>query len=645
MMQLVVSGRIRLVVATALGVAFALLALHGNWFGSIDLKVYDLGLSARPQPKSTSDVVVVALDKYSRQKAFAPPEFPISAHVEEHARVIDRLTAAGVKAVAFDVLFDQLAPDLDVSALAASFTQSGRVCAAGAIERQTLALRSDGSAITEERLVIPSPRLVDSLYCIGLVNMPLDADGVARRGSYGRAFQGKAVPSMPVVLARAAEGKPVGGPCSEVGHSGDSTFYIDYRLVRSGITLIPYAEVLLSDGWQDTVRGRVVLVGVTEMGLSDIYDAPLAGLGGAAQDTRLAGVVVLANATQTLISKSLVWPLARGYGLALCVGLAVVASVIALGRRLAVSVGLILGLLVCLVAAGILMSALRLSILPMGAFLSVTLFTAAAALLAGYIQTRVMAQLQRQELDEISTDLKKAAEIQQSLQPESIPAMEGVALAGFQIPCKEIGGDYYDVLDLGNDRVGLLIADVCGKGVAAALLMSNLQSNVRQLAPAAGSTRQLVTDLNRAAIRVFTEGRFVTLLYGVLDRRSLEFSYCSAGHMPPIMCRADGEVVDLPPGGLPMGLLSEFRWEEQKVQLAIGDILFMYTDGLSEAAREKAEDLYGEDRIKAYLKANRERTPDELNRGIVQEAREFSRSEHLADDITLLTLKIGTHPI
>jgi serine phosphatase RsbU (regulator of sigma subunit)/CHASE2 domain-containing sensor protein len=645
MKQLLASGRIRLVVAAALGSGFALLALHGNWFRSVDLRVYDLGLSVRTQPVSSSDVVLVALDKYSRQKAFAPPEFPISAHVREHSQVVDRLIAAGAKAIAFDVLFDQLAPDVDVSSLASSFRRSDRICVAAAIEKQALALRGDGSAITEERLVVPSSRLGDGPHCVGLVNMPLDADGVARRGSYGRTFQGRMVSGMPVVLAVAAEGKPLSGPCGDVGFSGDSTFYIDYRLVKSGITQIPYADVLLSEGWQGTVRDRVVIVGVTENALSDIYDAPLAGLSGAAQDDRIAGVLVLAHAAQTLISRSLVWPLGRAYGLGLAIGLAVLASLIALGKRLAVSVAIILGLLVALVAAGILTSALRLSILPVGALLTVTLFTGATGLLAGYIQTRVMSQLQQRELDEISTDLRKAAEIQQSLQPESIPAMAGIAVAGLQIPCKEIGGDYYDVLDLGNDRLGLLIADVCGKGVAAALLMSNLQSNVRQLAPTAASTRQLVIDLNRAAVRVFTDGRFVTLLYAVLERRSLELSYCSAGHMPPILCRADGETVDLPPGGIPMGFLPEFRWEEHKVQLGAGDIVFMYTDGLSEAVMRKTEDLFGEARIKTYLEANREKSPDDINRGIVGQAQEFSRSEHLADDITLLTLKIGTHSI
>ena len=649
MTRLLSSARTRFVVVTALGLGFALLALHGRWFRAVDLKVYDIGLSVRPERALPSDVVVVALDKYSRQKAIAPPEFPISAHIREHARVIDRLTAAGARVVALDILFDQMAADLDVQPLATSLEQSGRVCAAGAIERQTLAQRSDGSAITEERLVVPISRLGDGLCCIGLVNMPLDADGVARRGSYGRAFQGRWVPSMPSILAVAARGEGIGtSPDLEaaldvdrsVARVGDSTFYIDYRSAKSGITIIPYADVLLSDGWQSQVRDRVVLVGVTEYGLSDIYQSPVAGLFGSGPDERLPGALVLAYAAQTLISRSLVWPLARPYAVSLCIGLALAASAAALGKRIFASGGLVLALIVAILAVGVLMSALRVTLLPAGVAAGVTLFTGVVGLLVGYVQTRVAAQLQQRELAEITDDLKKAAQIQQSLQPASMPVVQGVRLSGFQIACKEIGGDYYDVLDLGAGRVGLIIADVCGKGISAALLMSNLQSKVRQLAPAADSACKVVEALNRASVRVFTEGRFVTLIYAILDPGKKEFSYCSAGHMPPIRCRAGGEVGDLPQGGIPVGILPDFAWRDETVRLEPGDVLFMYTDGLSEAKAEKTEDLYGEDRIKAYLAANRDKNPEELNLGIVDAARGFSGSEHLADDITVLTLKM-----
>jgi sigma-B regulation protein RsbU (phosphoserine phosphatase) len=109
--------------------------------------------------------------------------------------------------------------------------------------------------------------------------------------------------------------------------------------------------------------------------------------------------------------------------------------------------------------------------------------------------------------------------------------------------------------------------------------------------------------------------------------------------MPPIVCQADGEIVDLPQGGIPIGILPDFPWQEHATSLASGDLLFTYTDGLSEAGRKKTGELFGEDRIRAFLKANREMAPDDLNRAIVREAQSFSGSAHLADDITLLSLK------
>jgi serine phosphatase RsbU (regulator of sigma subunit) len=291
-------------------------------------------------------------------------------------------------------------------------------------------------------------------------------------------------------------------------------------------------------------------------------------------------------------------------------------------------------------ACGIVAAALRLTILPSGLVLSVTFVTAIMGLFVNYMRTRFESQIQEKELQEISSDLKKAAAIQQRLQPAKLPSVEGLKLAGFQIPCKEIGGDYYDVIDLEDGRIGLLIADVCGKGISAALLMSNLQSSFRQLALNTVSPMQLVTDLNAIASQIFSEGRFVTLLYAIVDPAGKRFSYCSAGHMPPLVCRAGGELVQLERGGLPIGVFPDSEWGQHEFQLQNGDLVFMYTDGLSEATKRKTEELYGEDRIRAYMEANCHKMPDEFNRNIVQEALRFSGSDHLDDDITLLTLRI-----
>ena len=626
---------IRFALAVGIGAVFAVLAFQYHWFAGLDLKVYDLGLSIRPGLGREPDVVIVSLDRYSRANALPPPEFPVSAHVEQHAVAVRRLSEAGARVMAMDILFDQIDPGLDVTRFRAALEEAGTVCLAAAIERVTLAVRAEGTAIVEERLVIPASSIPADHYCMGLVNMPVDQDLAVRRSSYGQTFQKEFIPSMPAALAAAFSG----GAPPEAGH--EATFFIDYRIMQGGLPVVSYFDVIEGEGWQETVRDRIVLIGVTENSLSDVYQMPVRGLPGTEHGNKLPGVLILAYATQTLVSGSLVTHLPDGGGLPLAIGLAAVVALVASGRRLALSAGLILVVLFGVLICGVLAVALRLTILPSALMLVVALMTAAAGLTVNYLHARFRSEVQERELEEISSDLRKAAAIQKRLQPESMPAVEGLDIAGLQIPCKEIGGDYYDVIDLGQGRIGLMIADVCGKGISAALLMSNLQSNFRQLAPVAGSPRKLVVDLNSIACQVFSEGRFVTLLYAILDVPNRRLTYSSAGHMPPLLCRSDGKVIQLEPGGIPIGPFPDFDWDEHEVDLHSGDLIFMYTDGLSEATDRKTEEMFDERRIEAYLRSNCGKMPDELNRGIVGEARAFSKSEALDDDITLLSVRLG----
>jgi serine phosphatase RsbU (regulator of sigma subunit) len=464
--------------------------------------------------------------------------------------------------------------------------------------------------------------------------MPVDADLSVRRSSRGAMFQGEWIPSMPVMLSGAFRGEDPGMPQEQ------EPFYIDYRFVSGGLTTIPYVDILTTEGWQDLVRDRVVLIGVTENSLSDVYEMPIRGIPGMEHGNKLPGVLILGYATQTLIRGSLVGPLLPLYGLLLGILMALITSLTALEKRLLLSAGLAIAAILGMLIIGILVTALRITILPSGLLLSVMLLTAVAGLAISYLHTRLRAVLQERELEEISTDLHKAAEIQKRLQPAGMPEVEGTEIGGFQIACKAIGGDYYDVVVLGDGKIGLLIADVCGKGISAALLMSNLQSNFHQLAPQMASTSQLVINLNTIASQVFSEGRFVTLLYAILDVPNKRLAYCSAGHMPPLVCHADGSLVQLERGGIPIGPFPEFDWKESVAELKSGDLVFMYTDGLSEATDLKTDEMFDEDHIRDYLKANHEKSPDELVHDIVRAAQDFTRSEHLEDDITLLSFRI-----
>jgi sigma-B regulation protein RsbU (phosphoserine phosphatase) len=243
-------------------------------------------------------------------------------------------------------------------------------------------------------------------------------------------------------------------------------------------------------------------------------------------------------------------------------------------------------------------------------------------------------------LQEISSDLKAAHEIQKKLQPEKIPALEGVEIAGLQIPCKEIGGDYYDVIELAKNRVAVLVADVSGKGISGALVMSNLQSVVRTLAPKMTRPSKLFPELSRAVAKIASTGKFVTLYYGILDLATKKFLYGNAGHNYPILCRADGNTSELSEGGLFLGPFPDATWEDTEIQLKSGDLLFIYTDGVTEAAIEKTDEQFGEERLKTYLTENCSWSPGQINQSLVGTLRDFSRSDQFDDDVTILTVKI-----
>jgi CHASE2 domain-containing sensor protein len=635
MRKLIIQRGVRTAVAIAVGVFFTIVALRYDWFPSVDRAAYDLGLNVRAGAGPGPEIVIVAIDKYSRDEYFPPPEFPVSAHITEHGQVIRRLTEAGARVIAIDILFDQLSPEIDVEPLVSAVDSTDRVLLAAVIEQRSLSLRQTSATIQEERLALPSERIPRLLYDVGIVNMPLDPDQTVRRAYYGREFQGRWFPSMPAAMAGARLGT------EPPGRGSGEPYYIDYSSPAQGFEVVTYADILGGEGWKDLVRDRIALIGVTENSMSDVYKVPVAGLQDGSRTKLLPGVFILAYAAQTLTTRRLVTAL--GFGPSLLLGsLAVlVTSIVASGKRLALSVGLVAVILVGIFACGIGVTAAAVTILPTAKFLTAVLMAAAGGILLSYWAARLKSAEQEEELREISSDLTTAHRIQQNLQPEEMPHVPGVEIAGLQIPCKAIGGDYYDVLAVGVERLALLMADVSGKGISGALLMSNLQSSFRRLAPQGDSPEELVAKLNAIASEVFTEGRFVTFFYGILDLRTRTLSYSNAGHLPPFLRRADGTVVELSGGGPPLGVLPSFGWEGSQIRLESGDMLFLYTDGLWEASVEKTGEQFGKERIVDFLKSNRDKVPEAFNQEIVRAAQGFTGSEHLDDDITLLTLRLA----
>jgi len=191
---------------------------------------------------------------------------------------------------------------------------------------------------------------------------------------------------------------------------------------------------------------------------------------------------------------------------------------------------------------------------------------------------------------------QEAQAIQRALLPAAMPDVAGCHIAARWIPASAFGGDCYDITPLDANRVAISIADVCGKGLPAALLMANLQASARAFAAADSSPRAVAERVNRELVRNAALRRFVTFFYAVYDRRAGQLAFVNAGHNPPVMLRADGSIARLATGGMVLGAFDDAAYEQGHVEVASGDRLVLFTDGITEACGTNDEE-FGDDRL------------------------------------------------
>jgi sigma-B regulation protein RsbU (phosphoserine phosphatase) len=238
----------------------------------------------------------------------------------------------------------------------------------------------------------------------------------------------------------------------------------------------------------------------------------------------------------------------------------------------------------------------------------------------------------------MTRDLSQAAEIQRGVLPAQAPILPGADLAGYNAACRTVGGDYYDFFPYPDGRVALALGDVSGKGMPASLMMMALHARVQVLAEDPGNLGAFMTRLNKATCSKCPSNRFITFFFCILDTAGGGLTFANAGHNPPIVVRASGEAEMLEGGGPPLGILAMAPFAEQKIQLEPGDLLAIYSDGVSECLNGLEEE-FGEERFIEVLRKHRTQPAAVIAEAVTAALLEFAAGAPPADDITLVVAK------
>ena len=245
--------------------------------------------------------------------------------------------------------------------------------------------------------------------------------------------------------------------------------------------------------------------------------------------------------------------------------------------------------------------------------------------------------LEKQKMEE---EMALARNIQSRLLPKTMPDLSHIHFHGVNVPSKHVGGDYFDIINIDENYLGITIADVSGKGMGAALLMSNLQASLHSIVKENYSLDKLVGRINNVIFQNTDPEKYITFFFGLLDKTSLQMDYVNAGHNPPYLLHNNGSIDELVTGGIILGMMPDMPYEIGSCQLSKGDLLMLFTDGVTETMT--LDDIeYEETRLIEFLKnPDLANDPEKINSELITDLEKFADGAPQNDDITILTLKV-----
>jgi sigma-B regulation protein RsbU (phosphoserine phosphatase) len=244
--------------------------------------------------------------------------------------------------------------------------------------------------------------------------------------------------------------------------------------------------------------------------------------------------------------------------------------------------------------------------------------------------------LEKQKMEE---DLLIARDIQRNLLPSTLPEYDKYDIAAMNVSSKQVGGDYYDVIPIADEKFYIAIADVSGKGVPASLMMANIQAFLQVICQQGMKIDEATAMINDLVTANTSEGRFITFFWGYINTKTNTLTYVNAGHNPPYLLRGD-EVIKLTKGGIILGVVKTFvPYIFEEVELKKDDVILLYTDGVSEALNLEFEE-YSEERLESVAKSLMSKSANEILNGIKEDVQIFTQGNLQSDDITMIVIKV-----